>query len=489
MGAAKPPVETAADVVERYLRDESSYVGHADGVVRARGLEDVVGCFRAASEAGVPVTISARRTSLTGAAVPEGGWVLALDEVSSPDAVRVDADARTATAPAQTLVSDLEAAAEAAGLFFPVDPTSRRSCSIGGAVACNASGARSYRYGPVGAWVEGLVVVLADGEVVALRRGDHPPSGGVFELAGRTVPCPPRRPSGVKSALGYAVFEPPDAIDLFVGSEGTVGYVHEVTVRLIERRPVFAALVFWDDQRRALDFVAALQSDPPGGLDPMSVEWFDRRALELASAAHPRFAVPDPATCALFVEQRHEEGADEDVAMAWYEALVEAGAPDDDRALRIPRTRADLEAFRDFRHAVPEAINALARSRGLRKLGTDLAYPRGWLHRMVAHYEREVAAAGLDAAVFGHIGDNHLHVNLLPRDEAEAEVGRRLYAELAAHCARVGGSVSGEHGVGKSKRGLLASVLPTETLAAMRAVKDALDPHGILGRGNVFEPT
>ena len=488
MNASGPNVETEEEGVERYLRDESSYVGHADGVIRARSLDDVVGCFRAAHETRTPVTISARRTSLTGAAVPEGGWVLALDEVSSPEAVRIDAEARTATAPAQTLISDLELAAEAAGLFFPVDPTSRKSCSIGGSVACNASGARSYAHGPVGAWIEGLVVVLADGEVVSLRRGEHPPKGGFFQLAGRAVPCPPARPSGVKSALGYAVFDPPDVIDLFVGSEGTVGYVHEVTVRLLERRPVFAALVFWDDQAAALDFVAALQGDPPEGLDPMSVEWFDRRALELASAAHPRFGVPDSAACALFVEQRHDEGAADDVAMAWYEALLAAGAPDDERALRIPRTRADLEAFRDFRHAVPESINALARSRGLRKMGTDLAYPPGWLHRMVAHYEREVSAAGLDAAVFGHIGDNHLHVNLLPRDEAEAAAGRRLYAELAAHCARGGGSVSGEHGIGKAKRGLLASVLPEATLTAMRAVKDALDPHAILGRGNVFEP-
>ena len=461
-------------------------MGHASGVARAATLEDVVRCFRAASEAGVPVTISARRTSLTGAAVPEGGWVLALDEVSSPDAVVVDVAAGTARAPAQTLVSDLELAAEAAGLFFPVDPTSRKSCSIGGAVACNASGARSFAHGPVGAWVEAMTVVLADGTVLALRRGEHPPVDGHFELAGRRVPCPPGRPEGVKSALGYALFPEPDAIDLFVGSEGTLGYVHEVTVRLLPRLPVFAALVFWDDLGAALDFVATVQAGQ-SGLEPMSVEFFDRRALELASAAYPRFAVPEAAVAALFVEQRHAEGAEEAVAMAWYEALVEAGAPDDDAALRIPRTRADLEAFRDFRHAVPESVNALARSRGQRKLGTDLAYPAGWLHRMVEHYAREVAAADLEAAVYGHVGDNHLHVNLLPRDDDEAVRARALYAELAAHCAGVGGSISGEHGIGKSKRGLLAGVLPEATLRAMRAVKDALDPHDLLGRGNVFQ--
>lgn len=484
--AEAPKVQVDQEVLAPYLVDESGFRGDAEGLVRTGDPLEIAALMRAASARGTPVTFSARRTSLTGAAIPAGGLVIALPEDSSPDLVRVDRVAAQATSPARVLVSDVEGAAEAAGFFFAPDPTSRKTSSIGGAVACNASGARSFGFGPTGAWVDGLVVVLASGDVLDLKRGQHPPVDGFFEVGGLRIPCPPPRRVDLKNSLGYSVDpQHPDLIDLFVGSEGTLGYIHEVTMRLLPRQEIFAALVFWHDLTPALDFVERLQGGVPG-LTPMSVEWFDQASLALASARHPRLGVPADAVAALFVEQRHEKGAEDAVAAAWYEALLEAGAPDDDTALRIARNRKDIELFRDFRHAVPESINALARSRGLRKLGTDLAYPRGWLHRMVAHYTEAVAQSGLDAAAFGHIGDNHLHLNLLPKDVAEAETGKALYQALALHCASVGGAISGEHGVGKSKAAMLARTTAPEVLAAMRAVKDVLDPAGILGRGNIF---
>ncbi|MCA9527404.1 MAG: FAD-binding oxidoreductase [Myxococcales bacterium] len=499
------------DALAPYLVDEAGNRGSAERLVRTGDLAEIAALLRQASAVGVPVTFSARRTSLTGSALPDGGWLVVLPEDSSPDLVVVDG--AEATAPARVLVSDVEAAADAAGRFFGPDPTSRKTCSIGGAVACNASGARSFRYGPTGAWVEGLTVCLASGEILRLRRGEHPPIDGAFHLqtaAGPLViPCPPAHPAGLKDSLGYATQrERPDVIDLFVGSEGTLGYLHDVTLRLLPRREIFAALVFWDAVGPALDFVQQLQTAPPAGLAPMSVEWFDRASLELAAARHPRLGVPASAAAALFVEQRHDKGDEDAVAMAWYEALLAAGAPDDDRALRIARNKRDLEAFREFRHAVPESINALARGRGLRKLGTDLAWPPGTLHQMVAYYDAAVAdvhqalgadgvaaftaahghppASRLDAAAFGHIGDNHVHLNLLPRDAAEAAAGKALYHAMSLHCAALGGAISGEHGVGKSKRDVLAEVLPPARLAQMRAIKAALDPAGVLGRGNLF---
>ena len=502
-------LETNPDILAQYTEDEAAFVGKAEAVIRD-GTDDIdviADIMRYAAESKTPVWFSARRTSLTGAALPDGGWVVALPEDSSPDLVEVDVAAKTATVPARVLMSDIETAAERAGLFFPPDPTSRKTCSIGGSVACNASGARSFAFGATGDWVVGLTVCLADGTVLKLTRGEHPPVDGHFEFAGRSVPAPPTRPANIKTALGYALNpQQPDLIDLFVGSEGTLGYIHDVTVRLLDGAEVFAALVFWDDERPALNFVEALQAGLDG-VDPMSIEWFDRPALELAAERHPRFKVPKSAQCGLFVEQRHAKGAEDEVAMAWYEALIEAGAPDDDTALRIARTKTDIDAFREFRHAVPESINALARSRGLKKLGTDLAYPKGWLHRMVAFYDAAVhdlpstigpegVAAheaewgpmpeALDSATFGHIGDNHLHLNLLPKTPAEMAAGKRLYRALALHCAAAGGSISAEHGIGKFKAPLLAEITPKADLDRMRAIKKAFDPAGILAPGNVF---
>lgn len=500
-------LEDNPEIVGQYTVDEAGFEGTADAVIRTGDLRVIADVLSYATESKTSVWFSARRTSLTGAALPDGGWVVGLPEDSSPDLVSVDVAARTAKVPARVLMSDIEIAAERAGLFFPPDPTSRKTCSIGGSVACNASGARSFAFGATGDWVVGLTVVLADGTILELKRGEHPVVDGHFVLGDRKIPAPPKRATNIKTALGYALHpQEPDLIDLFVGSEGTIGYIHDVTVKLLDGAEVFAALVFWDDVRPALDFVQALQ-DGHSGVAPMSIEWFDRPALELAAARHPRFKVPNSAQAALFVEQRHAKGEEDDVAIAWYAALIEAGAPDDDKALRIARTKTDIEAFRDFRHAVPESINALARSRGLKKLGTDLAYPRGWLHRMVAFYDAavndlaevigpdEVAAheaewgplpEALDSATFGHIGDNHLHLNLLPKTPAEMAAGKRLYRALALHCAAAGGSISAEHGIGKFKAPLLAEVLPAAQLAQMRAIKAAFDPAGVLAPGNVF---
>jgi D-lactate dehydrogenase (cytochrome) len=510
-------VVQADDPDAPFLRDESSYSGNADTVVEPSGaldLDALGALFRGAQAAGVPITLSARRTSLTGAAVPEGGLVVVLPTVSGREYVRIDRPGLRATADAQVFMVDVAEAAEAADAFFPPDPTSRKTCSLGGAIACNASGARSFRHGPTGAFVEALRIVLPTGEQVTLQRGAHPPRDGHFtlELPGRTlrVPAPPPRSPTVKSSLGYATWDPPDLVDLFIGSEGTLGYIAEATVRLLPGCRIFAALALFRREADAIALVERLQGETTAlGVRPLSVEWFDRHSLTLAAARHPRLGGPADVEAALLLEEDHAPEVEDAVVEAWYTLLTASGVPDDAAYLRVPSNRAQHEALRDFRHAVPESINALARQRGLRKLGTDLAWPRAALRPMFALYARvlddlpaalgpEVCAAfeaahgrpfptRLDHATFGHAGDSHLHVNLLPRDPAEMAAGRVVYDFLSRACAAAGGSISGEHGIGKSKRAMLAEVAPPEVMRTMRAIKRAFDPAGVLARGNVLD--
>lgn len=499
-----------------FLRDESSYAGTAENVVEPRGpldLDALGALFRSAQATGVPITLSARRTSLTGAAVPQGGLVVVLPTYAGKENVHVDRAALRATTDAQVFMVDVAEAAEAADAFFPPDPTSRKTCSLGGAIACNASGARSFKYGPTGAFVEALRVVLPTGERVTLERGAHPPRDGQFtlELPGRrlVVPEPPPRSTTVKSSLGYATFSPPDLMDLFIGSEGTLGYIAEATMRLLPGCRVFAALALFRREADALALVERLQGDTGAlGVRPLSVEFFDRNSLALAAARHPRLGVPADVEVGLLLEEDHTPADEDAVVEAWYTLLTASGVPDDAAYLRVPSNREQHEALRDFRHAVPESINALARSRGLRKLGTDLAWPRAALRPMVALYARvlddlpaalgpEVCAAfeaahgrpfptRLDHATFGHVGDCHLHVNLLPRDPAEMAAGHIVYDFLSRACAAAGGSISGEHGIGKSKSAMLAEVTPPDVMRTMRAIKNALDPAHVLARGNIL---
>ena len=499
-----------------YLRDEASFHGRADAVIEPRGaldLDALGALFADAQRTGTPVTLSARRTSLTGAAMPQGGVVVVLPTLSGREHVRIDRAALRATADAQVFMVDVAEAAEAADAFFPPDPTSRKTCSLGGAIACNASGARSFRYGPTGAFVEGLRVVLPTGERLDLRRGEHPPRGDsyIVELPNRTlrIPVPAPRSQTVKSSLGYAGWDPPDLLDLFIGSEGTLGYIAEATMRLLPGCKVFAALALFPREADAVALVERLQGDTQAlGVRPMSVEWFDRRSLALAAARHPRLGVPDGVEAGLLLEQDHPAADEDAVTEAWYTLLTQSGVPDDAGHLRVPSNREQHEALRDFRHAVPESINALARQRGLRKLGTDLAWPRPALRAMFAYYAEALAdlravvgpeacaqfeathgvpfPRTLDYATFGHVGDSHLHVNLLPRDFVELDAGKLAYDGLSRACAAAGGAISGEHGIGKSTAAMLGHVTSPEALARMRAITAALDPGGVMAPGNVL---
>ncbi len=225
---------------------------------------------------------------------------------------------------------------------------------------------------------------------------------------------------------------------------------------------------------------------------PSAIEYFDRGALAITSELKSgAIRTPDPAHRAgVYVEA---DGDDEERLFAWFEALsglvaLAGGDPDANWAGNGP---AERESLRLFRHAVPEAVNAriaairLA-SPGITKLGTDFAVGDGALGALVSLYRERLGAAGLDSVMFGHIGDNHLHVNVLPRTAAEYEAGKGIFAGIAAAVVDMGGTVSGEHGIGKLKRDLLALMYGSGDIEEMKRLKRTFDPGFLLNRGNLF---
>ena len=381
----------------------------------------------------------------------------------------------TATAEGGVMLGAFQDAIEATGRFYPPDPTSRRECSLGGSIVCNASGARSFRYGPTRRWIEAVQVVTPTGEVHEVVRGQPAPADWP------TVRWPE---PALKTAAGYA--PSPSWLDLLIGSEGTLGVVTRATVRLTDLpADVIGLVAFFPDRVAAVRFVEvarrAARDDPRGALSPRCLEYYDRACL--AVAADRLGWVPAGAGAALFCEQEVAAGADPDVHLeAWLGALSEAGALADDTVLATDAP--GRERLYALRHAIPAGINERAVANGMRKVGTDLAVPHAALDRMMTAYE----AAPVDAVLFGHIGDDHLHLNLLPRTPAELEQALAYYDELARLAVSLGGTVSAEHGIGKLKRRHLAWMVGDEVLASFRALKDHVDPAGILARGNVFEP-
>jgi len=446
-----------------YLEDASGLAGgHAERMYVPSTQEEIAAILREASAAAIPVTVAGAGTGVAGGRVPFGGWVISLERFN-----RIEVHEGYAIAGAGALLRDVHAAALASGQLYPPDPTETGS-SIGGNIACNASGSRSFRYGATGAWVERLKVVLADGRILDVGRGD------MVDFDPGTVPVPAVK----KNTAGYLLRTGMDWVDLFIGSEGTLGVVTEARLKLRPApKAVLAGIVFFPSDETALSAVDAWRSDSTARM----LEYFDGPSLELLRA---RFKdIPERARAAVLFDQEMESEDDPEVD-AWLERLEGTGALEEDSWFAT--TTADRERFRKFRHALPELVNDTVRKAGAMKMGTDFAVPVEKNRKMLAYYhERLEKEFPGRYVIFGHIGDAHVHVNLFS-DPANPQPATALIAEFARKAVELGGTVAAEHGVGKRKAHLLKLQYTDDQLETMRAVKRRLDPANILGRGNML---
>jgi FAD/FMN-containing dehydrogenase len=409
----------------------------------------------------VPVTIAGGGTGVTGGGVPLGGWVLSVEKLN-----RQEVHPGYAIAGAGVPLRDLQAAAQRAGQFYPPDPT-ENSAFLGGTIATNASGSRSYRFGSTRRWVERLRVVLADGRLLDLGRGD------AVDFDPGAVPLP----AVTKNTAGYPLRPGMDWIDLFVGSEGTLGVVTEARARLLPAPPaVLAGVVFFADDNAALDAVDQWRSTAARML-----EYLDQPSLELLRARFPE--IPAAARAAILFDQALASEDDPEVDH-WLDRIQAAGAFEEESWFAL--SAADRERFRQFRHSLPELVNDTVRRSGALKMNTDYAVPVARNREMLAYYRRRLEREFPGRyVIFGHIGDAHLHVNIFS-DPANPATASDLLREFAREAVALGGTVSAEHGLGKRKRHLLELQYSAGDIEAMRAVKRRLDPGNILGRGTLL---
>jgi FAD/FMN-containing dehydrogenase len=421
----------------------------------------VVAALGEASAAGVPVTIAAGGTGITGGGVPLGGWVLSVEKLT-----RLEIHPGYAIAGAGVPLRDLQAAAQRGGQFYPPDPT-ENSAFLGGTISTNASGSRSFRFGATRRWVQALHVALADGRLLRLARGD------AIDFDPGTIPLP----AVTKNTAGYLLRPGMDWIDLFVGSEGTLGVVTEARLGLLPMPPaVLAGVVFFAADSAALDAVDQWRST-----DVRMLEYLDHASLELLRARFPE--IPAGAQAAILFDQALTSEDDPEVDR-WLDRMQAAGAFEEESWFAL--SAADRERFRLFRHALPELVNDTVRRSGALKMNTDYAVPLARNREMLAYYRRRLEREFPGRyVIFGHIGDAHVHVNIFS-DPANPGPAADLLREFAGEAVALGGTVSAEHGLGKRKRHLLELQYRPADLEAMRAVKRRLDPGNILGRGTLL---
>ncbi|HLH41180.1 MAG TPA: FAD-binding oxidoreductase [Bryobacteraceae bacterium] len=421
------------------ISDASTFRGCADELFTPRGEDELLRVFTR----GEPLTILGALTGVTGGAVPLSGSAISMTRMN-----RIEIQPGRAIVGPGALLRDVQDAAARSGQFYAPDPTENTS-SIGGNIACNASGSRSYRFGATRDHVIALRVALLDGRLIEARRG-QPVDFDVPAI---------RVPRTTKFSAGYRLSPGMDWIDLFIGSEGTLGVVTQAELRLLPAPgELTGGVIFFPSEGAALDAVERWRRAP----ELRMIEYFDAASLRMMDVNH---------NAALMIEFEGDCSLDLTGALeaeSWFAISA-----------------ADRERLRQFRHTLPERVNARIRRTGFLKLSTDYAVPLEKNREMIAIYRKMI---DLDYVLFGHIGDAHLHINTFSSSAAEFERAKALMTELARAAVELGGTVGAEHGLGKRKAGLLAVQYSEEEIAAMRAVKRRFDPDWRLGVGTLFEP-
>jgi FAD/FMN-containing dehydrogenase len=422
------------------ITDASLYPGQAEQFFTPASEAELLETLARASAGQVPVTLAGALTGVTGGAVPQNGWSVSLARMN-----RVEIQDDRAIVGPGALLRDVQAAAARAGKFYAPDPTENTS-SIGGNIAANASGSRSFKFGATREHVLALRVALIDGRVIEVKRGQS------VDFDVPTI----RLPRTTKHSAGYRLAPGMDLIDLFIGSEGTLGVVTQAELRL-QPAPgeLTGGVVFFPSEESALDAVDRWR---PAGL--RMLEYLDEASLQTMDVAH---------RAALIVEW---EG-DCDLDMT--------GALEDDSWFAV--SAADRERFRKFRHTLPERVNDRIRRSGFMKQSTDYAVPVDKGREMLAIYRKEIHS---EHVIFGHVGDAHLHINTFSGTPAEFETNKGLMTELARAAVALGGTVGAEHGLGKRKSHLLGIQYSAQEIDAMKAVKRRFDPQWLLGQGTLF---
>lgn len=409
--------------------------------------EEVAAILKVASREGIPIHPRGAGSSLTGGAVPIGGGI-ALSLARMNRIVAIDPADTVAVVQPGVVTADLQRAVEKIGLFYPPDPASLNQSTLGGNVACCAGGPRCLKYGVTKDYVLGLTVVLVDGRVL--------------RLGGRTV----------KNVTGFQL------VQLFVGSEGALGVITEIILRLVPLpRYRSTAAAYFPSLDAASEAVAAIMSS---GILPCTLEMMDSATINVVED-YLAMGLPRTAEALLLLEQ---DGNDAEVARREVERMAEVCRAHGASDVQVAATDAERDRLWRARRAVSGALGRVRPN----KLGEDIVVPRSRIPAMVRRIEAISKEHALPIAVFGHAGDGNLHPNILFDKRIPGELQRveRAAADIFRAALDLEGTLSGEHGIGSLKREFLEDDLGADAVALQRAIKAVFDPHGLLNPHKVF---
>jgi glycolate oxidase len=439
-----------AEAIDRYSHDETVGLYHSpEVIVRATSTAQISEVFRLAQRERIPVTPRGAGYGLSGGAVPvQGGIVLTTEKMNR--ILEIDGQNLMITTQPGVITGDLHRAVEAGGLFYPPDPASLDSCTIGGNVASGAGGPRAVKYGTTRDYVCGLEVVL--------------PSGEVLRLGGKLV----------KNVTGY------NLVHLITGSEGTLAVVTEIILRLVPLPPIQVdLLVPFDDFQAAANTVSDLIAHR---VLPTCMEFMERDSIVAAERLLQKTVPYDDAAAHLLFQL---DGNLQEAVDAEMETVADVCLQHGARDALVAKDRPTRDRLWEARRKILEAIN----NESPVNHKEDVVVPRARIHLLLKGLRELAQGHGVRIISFGHAGDGNVHVNVLRdglSDEAWQEAVPVVTEEIFHLALSLGGTLTGEHGIGVTRRPYLPLALDTTQITLMRQIRDVFDPNHILNPGKIF---
>jgi len=425
-----------------YSYDGTFAEGSPEVVVLPETTKHVSQFVILAAEARVPIVPRGMGSGMAAGSVPtvKGGMVISLTRMNQ--ILEIDIENATVKTEAGVITADLQSAVEKNGLFYPPDPSSIRHSTIGGNIACNAGGPRCLKYGVTGDYVLGLTIVLADGRI--LETGGKP----------------------IKDVTGY------DLNGLFTGSEGTLGLITEALLRLVAKpryaKTALAEFTSLDDASRTVNAIIK------AGIVPASLELMDQTAIAcIEEAMH--LGLNTNVEASLIIET---DGTDEQTVTSEIEACAKICKENEASTVKMAQTEVERAGLWKARRSISPSLARKAPN----KLGEDITVPRSAIPETIQMLRAISAKHGLPIVIFGHAGDGNLHPNILfdKRQPDQWQKVEKMVAEIFDASLSVGGTLSGEHGVGMLKQPYLEKALGPVSIDIQQRIKQALDPQNIL---------
>lgn len=486
-------IKTLPEEIQNYLVDASNFKGYCDAVFLPADEKEIIEILKEANSKKQKVTIAGNRTGLSGGCVPRGGIVISTEKMDKiPEINSVN---KSATVEPAVVLREFQNKVREYNLLYPPDPT-EKNCFIGGTLSTNASGEKTFKYGSTRVFVEKLDIVLADGELLKLERGKFKADG--YHLCLKTengkeynLEIPFINMPLTKNASGYYCKKDMDAIDLFVGSEGTLGLITKAQLKLVPYpEQIISCIIFFDNEQNALQFISDARNKSyqtrneksNNTIDALALEFLDENSLNFIKEDYNQ--IPSDAKAAVWFEQEVTKSNEEALFDSWMQLVSDHKGNEENAWFAMnEKEKAEIQGLR---HKVSLKVADYLSQHNVKKLGTDSAVPDEKFLEFYSFCKEEMTKNKFNYIAYGHFGNSHLHMNMLPKNEEEYNKGKIIYRNIYKKAVELGGAVSAEHGIGKLKTDYLLDMYGEKVMNKMADIKKTLDSNLILGVGNIF---